>query len=159
MNSIIKDGKSLCINTREGSFEIYNNDNFKLYISPVSLNDDFTNYEYTITDENENLYMAFEKLYNKSFELNTLLTSNKMVEFHSDSDVYEESSVLVIEKKEDSYSVTFNESKKNDDHNTYEVVMDLYKSRYPFAVKYFRDMYYSLYQNAEEKEYVKVRKL
>lgn len=164
------------IKTDEGPFKIYYGSDLCLYWSCSSSDDDMEDfYQYSITKDNKHVYNIFDDLYDSviskkpfkhivsddsekyySYSDNGLIKDNS-IEWHSDDFSYDASSVLKIEKNEETgdYIVTFYKSKIVSDgigpFCTYTVKISTGASRYDPYNATFINMYQQLCNYCEQR--------
>lgn len=150
--------KRFIIETNEGSFRIYCDNDQNLYwgCDFSDIDDLKDSYSYTITNDNKKVYKIFDKLYQSivsgatydNKEIVNPLVKDNVIEWHSDDFEYDAASVLTIEKIQNNFSVTFHRSKLTQDDLsaffTYSVKIDAYDSRYYSYNINFIDMYNEL---------------
>lgn len=156
------------------------------------INDNYLNrkdfYTFKITKEDQKIYNIFEELYNavkvrkpynnsiyefpeKDYILPEYVDINKesklfidnKVQWHSDEYKYDESSVLIIDKKEDYLDISFKKSMETENlFPTFTVKVTNASPRYYHFSQTFMDMYKKLdayYEQTKEKGYQRVRKI
>lgn len=181
MNDVIN------VQTEEGSFYISFEKDLNLYFSYLGNTiDDKDEYSFSIDKENLFLYECFDELYDsieseKPFKYSDNLLNPdyvyplskvstefiheyETIDFHSEDEDYDLSSVLKIKKGKDSYVVSFKKSKAKVGHSAYSVCIKNGGSRYdPYNVS-FMIMYNKLrahdfdLDNVQSKGYNKVLK-
>lgn len=156
------------IKTEEGIFSISFQNNLDLYWNYIYKGNILSKEDkhiFYITKENYYLYYLFDKLYKsvknqfplgktkkeeipweKNDDPEKLFKDNKII-WHSDDDVYEYASTLIIEPEDERYKITFRKSKESNYHYpnlNYQIRITNSGSRYnPYNIPFMK-MYNSL---------------
>lgn len=128
---------------------IINNTDGYLYDLIFQLYDDIINYRFVTLDDEQVLRIKDAEIKNPE-----RLIKNDVIEWHSDDNPYDESSILKIVKQNDKFIISFTRSNPENDFKSLAVRIRMDGTRYDSFNFIFYKMYQQLLEYAEyEKEY------